>query len=442
VLELPQPEEGTSLLLLGWFDLYVGSAHVLDPIIRTRQIMTNCDVTIIGAGPYGLSAAAYLRTIKGLEVRVFGAPMSFWNDNMPVGMFLRSAWTATHIAEPSGLLTLEAYQAATGQKFSTPVPLDQFIQYGRWYQSQAVPDVDRRRVVRVEAVPTGFRLHVTGGESFGSRCVVVAAGIGPFAKRPPEFDGLPALLVSHTSEHRDFQRFAGKRLLVVGGGQSALESGALLREAHAEVEIVAQSPRIHWLQGWASKTLHHGLGKFTKELLYAPTDVGPAGISQLLARPDWVRRLPRVVQDKLRKRATRPAGARWLVNRLKDVPIRLESSVVSTVAMGGQVRVRLHDGSERTVDHVLLGTGYKIDISKYDFLAPELLGSIRRFNGFPLLKAGLETSVPGLYILGAPAAWSFGPLMQFVSGTRYASPALFRCITGKDIKHRGLMGLP
>jgi hypothetical protein len=174
------------------------------------------------------------------------------------------------------------------------------------------------------------------------------------------------------------------------------------------------------------------LGTFTRQLLYAPTDVGPAGISQLLARPDLLRRLPRALQDKLRSRATRPAGARWLVDRLKGVPIRLGCSVVSVAVAGEQVKVHLCDGSERTVDHVLLGTGYKVDISKYGFLAPELAQSLRRSSGFPLLKEGLESSVPGVHFLGAPAAWSFGPLMQFVSGARYASRALLRCISGKD----------
>jgi hypothetical protein len=128
------------------------------------------------------------------------------------------------------------------------------------------------------------------------------------------------------------------------------------------------------------------------------------------------------------------------VDRLKDVPIRLGFSIVSAAVVGEQVKVRLHDGSERTVDHVLLGTGYRVDISKYGFLAPELAQSLRRSNGYPWLKEGLETSVPGLHILGAPAAWSFGPLMQFVSGTRYASAALFRCITGKDISASRLKG--
>ena len=396
--------------------------------------MKTSDVAIIGAGPYGLSAAAHLRTVRGLEVRVFGFPMSFWNHSMPAGMFLRSAWTATHIAHPTGLFTLEAFQAASGQRFSTPVPLDQFIRYGLWYQRQAVPDVDQWGVARVESAPVGFRLLLEDGQLLVSRRVIVAAGIGAFAYRPPEFYALPPSLVTHTSEHHDFRDFAGKSVLVVGGGQSALESGALLHEANAQVEIVARASRIHWLQGWASTTLHYRLGKFTKQLLYAPTDVGPAGISQILARPDLVRRLPRTLQDNLRTRAIRPAGARWLVDRLKGVPIKLRRSIVSVAQVGERMKVYLSDGSERTVDHVLLGTGYKVDISNYRFLAPQLARSLRRSNGFPVLKEGLESSVPGLHFLGAPAAWSFGPLMQFVSGTGYASRALLRCITGKDAK--------
>ena len=393
--------------------------------------MTICDVTIIGAGPYGLSAAAHLRTVKGLEVRVFGEPLSFWERNMPAGMFLRSNWTATQIADPYQSLTLQAYQAANGNHLSHPVPLDRFIQYGLWYQRQAVPDLDQRKIARVETGRKGFRVILEDGEEVDSRRVVVAAGIRSFAWRPPEFQNLPPTLASHTSDHRDLRRFAGKRVLVIGCGQSALESGALLHEGGAEVEIVARARRIHWLQGWTSKTLHHRLGKFTSRLLYAPTDVGPAGISQLMARPDLLRQLPRGVQDRLWKRSVRPAGARWLVNRLQNVRIRLGRSVVSVARVGEQLKVRLDDGSERTVHHVLLGTGYRVDISKYDFLAPGLAQSVRRYNGYPCLEEGLETSVQGLHILGAPAAWSFGPLMQFVSGTHFASRSLVRFIARK-----------
>jgi cation diffusion facilitator CzcD-associated flavoprotein CzcO len=274
-------------------------------------------------------------------------------------------------------------------------------------------------------------LNLEDGVVWRARRVIVAAGIGTFAWRPSLFQCLPPSLVSHTSVHRDLSNFAGKSVLVVGGGQSALESAALLHEAGAQVEVIARCQSIHWLQGRLSTTLHHGLGQFTRNLLYAATDVGPAGLSQLMARPDLVKKLPRYLQDRLRERCIRPAGARWLVNRLRDVPMRMGISVVAAAPAGGRVQLKLDDKSERTADHVLLGTGYRVDIAKYPFLPPKLLQGIERHNGYPVLRRGFETSVPGLHMLGAPAAWSFGPLVQFVSGTAYTSRALHRLIAAK-----------
>jgi len=390
--------------------------------------MDGCDVAIIGAGPYGLSAAAHLRSVKGLTVRVFGEPMSFWDQNMPLGMLLRSNWTATQIAGLDDSLTLEAFQQATGKSFSMPVPLEYFLQYGLWYQKRSVPQLDRRQVARIDADTSGFRIELASGDALRASRVIIAAGIGSFAWKPAEFKELPPVLASHTSQHRDLKRFSGKKVLIIGGGQSALESAALVHEAEGAAEVFARTREIHWLQGFASRTLHHGLGPFVRRVLYAPTDVGPAGLSQLLARPDLVRRLPRSLQDRLRKRAVRAAGARWLVDRLKAVPLHLGQSVTSVQVIGEKVKVCFHDGIERLADHVLLGTGYKVDVSKYGFLSPKLVESISRHNGYPRLRGGLETSVSGLHIVGAPAAWSFGPVMQFVSGTHYACRALLRSI--------------
>ena len=210
--------------------------------------MTKCDVAIIGAGPYGLSATAHLRTVKGLDVHTFGEPMSFWEGNMPKGMLLRSGWAASHIAGPNESLTMEEYQAASRTHFSSPVPLDNFVGYGHWYQRQALPDLDQRKIARVESMTNGFNLILEAGETVMARRLVVAAGIGSFTYRPPEFAGLPRSLASHTSEHLEFQRFAGKQVLVVGSGQSALESAALLHESGAEVEIVARARRFAGLE--------------------------------------------------------------------------------------------------------------------------------------------------------------------------------------------------
>jgi cation diffusion facilitator CzcD-associated flavoprotein CzcO len=404
--------------------------------------MAKCDVAIIGAGPYGLSAAAHLRTVKSLDVHVFGEPMSFWQRSMPAGMLLRSGWAASHIADPNQSLTLDAYRAASGKHFSSPVPLDRFVDYGLWYQRCVVPQLDQRKIARVESDAESFRLILADGETVYARRVVVAAGISSFAWIPPKFAGLPSALVSHTSEHREFRRFVGKQVLVIGSGQSALESAALLHEGRAQVEIVARTRQIHWLGGIVSRTIHSGLGPAISKLLYAPTDVGPAGISQVVARPDLVRRFPRSIQDWLRRLSIRPAGARWLIPRLQNVPVKLGRSIVCATPVGERIKVKLDDGSERIFDHVLLGTGYRVDVSKYDFLAPKLARSISRFQGYPRLSKGFETSVPGLHILGAPAVWSFGPLMQFVVGTHYASRALLRCVAGKAAGNRVRVGEP
>src|SRR5260370_19239312 len=129
--------------------------------------------------------------------------------------------------------------------------------------------------------------------------------------------------------------------------------------------------------------------------------------------------LPRWLHDLIWKRAVRPAGARWLVPRLANVPIRLGRAITSVGLVGEKVRVRFDDGTERIIQHVLLGTGYRVDISRYKFLAPELLASIHTFNGYPTLNRSLETTVSGLHILGSPAACGHGPLMSFVSGATF-----------------------
>lgn len=355
--------------------------------------------------------------------------MSFWQQNMPAGMLLRSPWDASHIAAPNGALSLDAYVAARGNHLPAPIPLQRFVDYGRWFQKQVAPGLDTRKIAQVNRNGNGFVLKTDDGEVLHSRRVVLAAGIAAFANRPPVFDGLPADLASHSSDHSDLRRFSGKRVLVVGGGQSALEGAALLRETGAEVEVAVRKPNVHWL-GWKGRISKiKPLGR----LLYSPKDVGPAGLSQLVARPDYFRKLPRGVQEWTDRRAIRPAGAGWLQHRVAGIKVRTGVHFESAVPVAGQLRVTSSDEGEQIFDHVLLATGYRIDIARYKFLSPQLLNVIDRVGGYPKLKPGLESSVPGLHFLGAPGAWSFGPVLRFVSGTHYAVQALTtRIATAKE----------
>lgn len=346
--------------------------------------------------------------------------MSFWDRNMPLGMCLRSPWEASQLSDPARSLTIDAFQSATGVPVSRPVPLPRFVDYGRWFQSHAVPNLEQRKVVEIEKDIAGFRVVLRDGEVVRCGRVIIAGGIGPFATRPPQFTGVPHDLASHSSEQKDLGRLRGQRVVVIGGGQSALESAALLHEAQAEVELLVRDSSVQWT--WQRPWLH--TFRPVGAVLYAWPDVGPAVISHAVARPNLYRMLPRWLQDSWRAKSIRPNGVGWLKPRLRDVKVSTGLAVLLAVARGNQVELKLSDGSARTVNHVLLATGYRIDVRKYEFLSGSLISGLRLIDGCPVLGRGFESSVPGLHFLGAPAVYSYGPLMRFVAGADFAARAV------------------
>lgn len=396
-------------------------------VVRRDAMAADCDTAVLGAGPYGLAAAAHLRG-AGVNTFVFGGAMSFWRCNMPRGMLLRSPWPGCHISDPREAFTLDSYGRTRGVGRIDPLPLERFVDYGEWFQQNVVPDLDHRQVGRVESTPQGgFQLELEDGCKVRTRRVVVAVGLTGQANRPPVFDQISPSFASHYSEHADFAPFAGRRVAVVGAGQGALESAALLSEAGAAVEVLSRKFAIHWLGGGPGKV------SFQRRLRHAvigrlnpPAPIGPFPLNWMVEAPGVFRLLPFRAQRSFARRVLRPAGAAWLVPRTSGVRFRMGVAVTGAREAGGEIEVRLDDGSTAAFDHVLLATGYRMDIARYRFLSPELLNTIRRVDGHPMLVNGLESSVPRLHFLGAPAARDFGPLMRFVAGTRYAAIRLAR----------------
>ena len=379
------------------------------------------DVVVIGAGPYGLACTAHLRDV-GADVHTLGEPMELWERQMPIGMFLRSSWEASSISDPAGELTLDDYEAEHEVRLDRPIPLADYLQYARWYQRHAVPGVDRRRATRVERVGGGFYVHLADGERLRTRRVVIATGPAGFVRTPAEFADLEPPLVRHGSELRDLRELADRRTAVIGGGQSAIELTALIGEAGAEVEVIARADRIRWLRrsGWL-----HGRDGVLRRLLYPPTDVGPVGLSWLVAKPNAFRRVPTRLGDRIAYRCIRPAATSWLLPRTAGATVTLGRSVASAAVRGDRtVRLTLDDGTMREVDRVVLGTGFDVRADRHPLLGPELLADLRTRAGAPLLAAGFESSVAGLHFVGAFSAASFGPVMRFVYGTPFTGHAL------------------
>ncbi|MFE1837200.1 FAD-dependent oxidoreductase [Streptomyces sviceus] len=389
-------------------------------------------VAVIGAGPFGLSTAAHLRA-RGIPVRVFGDPMVSWRDHMPAGMLLKSTPAASSLDAPQRGHTLVDYCDAAGiRRLVTDediVPVETFIAYGQWFQQKLVPELEQVRVVSVDRSERGgFQLKLDSGESFTARAVVVATGLSGLSHLPPELsaaapDGpAPTGPVSHSAQHHDLSRYSGKELIVVGAGQSALETAVLAAEAGAQVRVVARG----------RGSVDFGAPPWKQPRLRPESPFGRAwSLWALTYYPHPYRLLPAGARHYLVRRVLGPLGAWWLRDRFEGkVQVTEVDRILKVDTADGRpvLDVRTHAGTadRLAADHVIAATGYRVDLAAMDFLGHELRAALAVSRGTPRLGAGHVSSVPGLYFTGLPAAASYGPVMRFVCGTEFASPRLAR----------------
>ncbi len=388
----------------------VSNAETVSAAVSTAQY----DVVVVGAGPYGLAAAAYLLR-RNLKVAVFGKPMSFWRESMPRGMYLRSAPWASSIGDPQKRFGLEQFAQASSQPLPNPLPIQMFIDYGLWFQKQAVPNVDETFVTSIEREGGRFQLTLEDGRHVSSLAVVMAIGLAFYDSRPEEYAALPAEMISHSMEHGNFDRFAGKRVLVVGRGQSAVESAALLNEAGASVHLISRGP-IAWIPPDRERSLYEKIRRPTTGLFFGWKYWFHEHLPYQL---HW---LPKDRKERFVGSSLSPLASDWLRARVIGKVALHEGDLPKNVeAVKDHVELQLASGEVVKVDHVLLATGYQGDIKRISLLHPELRDAIQPdAHNTPALNPWFESSVPGLYFVGVTSLWSFGPLYRFVCGSAAA----------------------
>jgi hypothetical protein len=400
------------------------------------------EVVVVGAGPYGLSIAAHLRR-AGVGVRIFGDRMASWRHHMPAGMYLKSTPDASSLSAPTPGSTIFDYCAAIGSEALTKedaIPIDLFIDYGLWFADRHVPDVEPESVVAVRSAGPEFEVQLSSGEELRTDSVIVACGVIPYAYTPPELLTISPAgpsangLLSHTAQHAELSAFSGRRVAVVGGGQSALESAALLAESGADVHVLVRAPQVLW-----GSTPAGGPTTRMYRMVKPPSALGEGWAARSMSgAPGLVRHLPARARLALVKSVLGPSGAWWLRNRVEGrVAIRAGVTVHSATALPADGGVRLSlasrngGGDALEVDHVMAATGYRVGLDALPFISPELRTSLRKVAGSPLLNASFESSVPGLYFSGLTAAATFGPLLRFVHGSGFAARRIGASVPGR-----------
>src|SRR5712691_5541902 len=292
--------------------------------------MTACsNVAIIGAGPYGLSIASHLRE-RGIDFRIFGSPMHSWRARMPKGMFLKSEGIASSLYDPECRYTLQYFCAKDGlayADYNCPVSLQTFAAYGLSFQQRLVTSLEDKSVVALRRSHDGFTLQLDDGEMVTTRRVVVAVGISYFRHVPTTLAHLPSDVLSHSSDYHDLSCFKGRDVSVIGSGASALDLVASLREAGAQVRLVARRSALKW---------NMPADKPTWERWYPISGMGGGWRNYLFENaPMLFRRLPQDTRMQIVRTWLGPAGG-WPVRTcVEQGPILLGHTLRCAKFHGG-----------------------------------------------------------------------------------------------------------
>jgi cation diffusion facilitator CzcD-associated flavoprotein CzcO len=396
------------------------------------------DTAIIGAGPYGLSVAAHLAA-RGVTFRIFGGPMQTWLTQMPEGMRLKSEGFASTLYDPDASFSLATFCGQRGLPYADlglPIPVETFASYGLEFQRRLVPSVEDKVVVSLDRSASSFALRLEDGEVVTARNVIVAAGISHFQNVPAVLAGLPEEFVTHSSAHHAFGQFRDREVTVIGGGSSAADVAAALSRAGASVQIVARKPVFPF---------HEPPGRLPRPLLESirkpMTGLGPGWRSLFCTRaPLLFHKLPQKLRLEVARRHLGPAAG-WSVKEelVGHIPFHLGLRLEQAKLQDGRVQLELAatDGTARKLvaDHVIAATGYKVNLHRLTFLSPEILEAIRSVENTPILSPAFESSVPGLFFVGAASTNSFGPLARFVYGAGFTARRLSKRLANSTARN-------
>src|SRR5262245_54593874 len=347
------------------------------------------DVAVLGGGSSGLAAVKALRE-QGLAVDCFergsdvGGLWRYENDNDLSAAYasLRTNVSRSRMQYPSFAMP-KCYG-------DFPHHSDMAAYLGAYADAFDLRDSIRFRttIERLEPAADGtWCVRPNDGEQRSYRAVVVATGLF-WLPRLPAYAGCFEGAVSHSHAYRTPESYAGRRVLVVGAGQSAAEIAVEVSTV-AERTFMSVRGGVHLIPRWIGRRP------------YDAADIAPVN------RMPW--RLMNMIYGLRVSRALGPRPATWPLpahhRPLEGIPI-VSSELLPAVRRGDVVvkpaidrlnvhSVRFVDGSAERIDRIVYATGYRIGL-------PHLSSSLPTADGreLPLYRRIAPPELPGLYLAG------------------------------------------
>ena len=339
----------------------------------------NHHVVVIGAGPAGLATSRELGR-QGIEHVVLerGEALGHTWANLYASLVLH---TGKHLSSLPGL----TFPRTTSLFPSRHDFLQYLHEYARRFNLPVRTGVD---VETVERADGQWRVRTQGGAELTAAVVVMATGVvsNPYTAPIPgraRFAGR----VLHSVEYRRPDGHAGRRVLVIGAGNSAGEIAAELAAAGARVAVAVRSgarvvPRD--LFGIPIQYLAVAISRFPRHVQQS--------IAAAMARAAGLARGPAVLPPPARTRCSDvPLIGFHLVDAIRAGAIRLRRGVAAFTPGG----VRFDDGTEEPFEDVILATGYRAAVG--------MLGDLIRVDGCGFaVRTGRVASAdqPNLYFVG------------------------------------------
>lgn len=353
---------------------------------------------------------------------------------MPAGMILKSEPFASSLWDPNRHFTFENFcrdahvaHSSIGELLS----LQLFLRYSEWFtkQTNQLPVDDT--LVHLKSARAGFHLKFSSGQTLTSRNVVLAIGHMAYCAIPSALSSTPEPFVAHSSRMSDIRSYAQRDVIVIGAGQAALETAALLNESGARVRILVRDRQVKW---W-------GRPSYTRPLIdrirFPDAALSRGWESMALSElPRMFRLFPVEKRHRFVSESFGPGGAWWLRTRVDgQIPIDVQTSITSASVVDNRVELlisRADSPSKLVADHVIAATGYEVNIGNLKFISPELREHIQEEGlGIPKLTSRLESSVPGLFFAGLTTAPTFGPVMRFVYGAKHTAPLISNALRAR-----------